>query len=96
MTTNQALIWRRLGTPTKADRYAPGPFAFHDTDHTLAQLRAAEDSLDFTARLVLTEELKDLPFGAVWEEFCARLGCPTGRDLIGQLDAYQASVAGRG
>ncbi len=31
----------RLGTPPKADRYAPGPFAFHDTEHTLGQIAAA-------------------------------------------------------
>lgn len=60
------------------------------------QLRAAEDSLDFTARLTLTEEFKDLPFGAIWAEFCERRETPTGLALISELDAYQASVAARG
>ncbi len=59
------------------------------------QLRAAEDALDFTARLTLTEELKDLPYGAVWNEFCARNNVPTGLKLISDLDAYQASVMDR-
>ncbi|MBO6791885.1 MAG: L-rhamnose isomerase [Dinoroseobacter sp.] len=59
------------------------------------QLRTAEDKLDFTARFVMTEELKDLPYGAIWSEFCARNDAPTGSALIAQLDAYQASVAGR-
>ena len=61
-----------------------------------AQLKAAEERLDHTARLLLTEEVKDLPFAAVWAEFCAREDRPTGQALIGALDRYQASVAGRG
>lgn len=59
------------------------------------RLRAAEDRLDFTTRLALTEQFKDLPFGAVWDEFCARHDRPTGLPLINELDRYQASVAGR-
>ena len=61
-----------------------------------ARLKAAEERLDHTARLLLTEEVKDLPFAAVWAEFCAREDRPTGQALIGALDRYQASVAGRG
>ena len=61
-----------------------------------AQLKAAEEKLDFTTRLVLTEELKDLPFAAVWAEFCDRNEVPVGQALAAELDAYQASVAGRG
>ncbi|WP_305984566.1 L-rhamnose isomerase [Roseibium sp. MMSF_3544] len=62
----------------------------------LKQLSEAETALDFTKRLVLTEELKDLPFGAVWEEFCNRHNRPTGAALLGELGAYQESVADRG
>lgn len=61
-----------------------------------ARLKAAEERLDFTTRLVLTEELKDLPYGAVWAEFCTRQGVPAGAPLAAELDAYQASVAHRG
>lgn len=60
------------------------------------QLRAAEDKLDFTTRLTMTEEFKDLPFGGVWAEFCSRLGTPSGRTLVVELDAYQSRVASRG
>ena len=34
--------------------------------------KTAENALDFTARLILTEKLKDLPYGAIWAEFCTR------------------------
>lgn len=61
-----------------------------------ARLRGAEDALDFTARLVVTEELKDLPYGAIWSEFCARAGVPTGQSLHIALTDYQNAVASRG
>jgi L-rhamnose isomerase len=59
------------------------------------RLKSAEAALDYTTRLVLTEEAKDLPFGAVWAEVCARANMPTGAALLSDLDAYQASVRGR-
>lgn len=60
------------------------------------RLLTAEQSLDFTTRFVLTEEIKDLPFGAVWAEFCTRMDVPAGAPLISDLDSYQSSVASRG
>lgn len=62
----------------------------------LDRLRQAETALDFTTRLTMTEEFKDLPFGDVWSEFCRRSDRPTGLSLIRELDAYQGSVSGRG
>lgn len=59
-------------------------------------LKAAEAQLDFTTRLVLTEETKDLPFAAIWSEFCTRADVPTGQPLMAGLNAYQAKVATRG
>ncbi|MDW4498802.1 L-rhamnose isomerase [Sulfitobacter sp. D35] len=61
-----------------------------------AALQEAEARFDFTARLAMTEEAKDLPFGAVWAEFCARQDVPEGRTLIAEMDRYQSSVADRG
>ena len=61
----------------------------------LARRKAAEERLGHTARLLLTEEVKGLPFAAALAEFCAREDRPTGQALIGALDRYQASVAGR-
>jgi len=39
-------------------------------------LQAAEADFDFTKRLVMTEELKALPWAAVWKEFCDRNEVP--------------------
>ncbi|MEL6644158.1 MAG: L-rhamnose isomerase [Pseudomonadota bacterium] len=60
------------------------------------KLKQAEHALDFTKRLILTEELKDLPFGAVWDQFCTRHDVPTGLALAQSLERYQQSVSGRG
>ena len=61
----------------------------------LEHLKSAENNLDFTTRFMMTEEIKDLPFGTVWNEFCARLDVPTGLSLLQKLDGYQSKVAGR-
>lgn len=39
-------------------------------------LRDAEHSFDFTRRLSLMEELKTMPWTAVWDEYCERSGVP--------------------
>ena len=39
-------------------------------------LREAEYRFDFTKRLVMMEELKSLPWQAVWEEYCTRKDVP--------------------
>ena len=59
-------------------------------------LKSAEQSLDYTTRLMVTEEFKDMPFGAIWDEFTARDNAPNGLALIKELDRYQSSVSGRG
>ena len=41
-----------------------------------AELQKAEWDFDFTKRLVMTEELKAMPWSAVWNEYCARSDVP--------------------
>lgn len=62
----------------------------------LSRLKDAETRLDFTARLTMTEELKDLPYGSIWKEFCARQQAPVGQTLINELEVYQTAVSARG
>lgn len=61
-----------------------------------ARLKAAEAARDHTTRLLLTEELRDLPFAAVWAEHCERQSVPLGAGLIADLERYQSHVAARG
>lgn len=60
------------------------------------RLKSAENNLDYTSRFVVSEEIKDLPYAAVWNEFCDRMEVARGLNLISELNLYQESVAGRG
>ena len=46
------------------------------------RLRAAEAAGDFTRRLALLEDSKMLPFGPVWDYYCATLRRPASRGLV--------------
>jgi L-rhamnose isomerase len=51
---------------------------------------------DYSGRLGLQEELKTMPFSAVWNVYCLRKGVPMGMDFIGEIKAYeQSELAGR-
>jgi L-rhamnose isomerase len=58
-------------------------------------LREFEAAGDYTGRLALLEQLKALPFGAVWDEHCRRLGAPAGADWLPEVRAYERDVLAR-
>ena len=57
-----------------------------------AKLRAVEAAGDFTARLTLLEELKSMPFGAVWDEHCRRSDVPIGAAWLEEVRGYERTV----
>jgi L-rhamnose isomerase len=56
------------------------------------QLREMEVAGDFTGRLALLEELKGLPFGAVWDAYCLKQGVPVGVGFLDEIRAYEKQV----
>jgi L-rhamnose isomerase len=56
-------------------------------------LREAEANGNFTARLALLEEAKSLPWGAVWDEFCARNDVPAGAQWLAEAESYGQQTA---
>ncbi len=46
-------------------------------------------------KLALMEELKTLPFGAIWDELCLRAEVPVGRSWIDSMDSYEETVLSR-
>jgi len=58
----------------------------------IAQLRGLEVSGDYTGRLALLEELKGLPFGAVWDYFCLQQGVPVGVSFMDEIRDYEEGV----
>ena len=59
------------------------------------QLRELEVAGDYTARLVLLEELKGMPFGAVWDYFCLQQGVPVGISFLDKIRAYEKQELAR-
>jgi len=55
-------------------------------------IRAAEVARDFTTRLVLQEEARSLPFGAVWDYYCATRDVPVGDQWLSDVKAYETNV----
>jgi L-rhamnose isomerase len=53
------------------------------------QMRQFEQAGDYTARLALLEELKGMPFGAVWDAFCLRQNVPVGPSFLDEIRAYE-------
>ena len=56
------------------------------------KLRALEAEGDHTARLALLEELKAMPFGAVWDEHCRRHETPVGATWLDEVRRYEREV----
>ena len=53
------------------------------------ELRRLEVSADYTGRLALLEELKGLPFAAVWDYYCLKQGVPVGMAYMDEIRAYE-------
>ena len=52
-------------------------------------LSAYEKEGDFTSRLGLQEELKSMPFSAVWDAYCTRKEVPAGMDMMAEIKDYE-------
>lgn len=55
-------------------------------------LREMELAGDFFGRLALLEELKGLPFGVVWDWYCAKMDVPIGREWILKIRDHENRV----
>jgi L-rhamnose isomerase len=56
------------------------------------KLRELENAGDFTSRLAMMEELKTLPFGAVWDEYCRMQNTPVGTAWLDEVKGYERKV----
>ena len=55
-------------------------------------LREYEEKGEYFQRLALLEELKTLPFGAIWNYFCARNNVLVGNTWIKEVEKYENEV----
>ena len=62
----------------------------------VADMQAMEKAGDFTTRLAMLEELKSMPFGAVWDYYCLQNDVPVGISFMDVIRQYEKDVlAGR-
>ena len=59
------------------------------------RLRQMENEGDFTSRLAMLEELKTLPFPAVWDYYCLQADVPPGETWLQDVKAYEKDVLSR-
>lgn len=55
-------------------------------------LKKMELQNDFTSRMVITEELKDFPYGDVWNYFCEQNGVPVGLEWLNEVQDYEKNT----
>ncbi len=55
-------------------------------------LRQYENDGDYTGRLALLEELKSLPFGAIWDQYCLLQEVPVGMAFMDDIRDYERRV----
>ncbi len=53
------------------------------------EMKKLQDNADFTKLMVLTEELKTLPLGDVFDEYCKRAGVPCGMAWYDEVIKYE-------
>lgn len=63
--------------------------ALLEPSHLLEQAEAAGD---YTTRLALMEEFKNLPINAVWNALCLQTGVPVNTDWLTSLKQYEEAV----
>ena len=56
------------------------------------KLRDFENAGDFTSRLAMLEELKTLPFGAVWDYYCLKADVGVGADWLKAVKDYESGI----
>jgi L-rhamnose isomerase len=56
------------------------------------ELKNLELNGDYTQRLVLLEELKTMPWPAVWDHYCAQKDVPIGMDWLAGVNKYEKDV----
>ena len=57
-----------------------------------ARLKALQDGNEFSELMMLQEELKTLPFGAVWERWCDTEDVPADESWFDVIRQYEREV----
>lgn len=81
----------RIGAYITGTRAAQKAFliAMLEPTKTLVEM---EEKGQYFERLAMLEELKTMPFAAVWDYYCMQEGVPVGADYIAEVQQYEKEV----
>ena len=57
-----------------------------------AEMKKLQDEGNWTKLMVIQEEMKTMPFGEVWEEYCRECGKPADGEWFPVIEKYEAEV----
>ena len=81
----------RIGAYVTGTRAALKAFLIAMLEPVKDMIKLEEDGKNFE-RLVMLEELKTMPFGAVWDYYCLQEKVPVGHNYIAEIQDYEKSV----
>jgi len=81
----------RIGAYVVGTRAAQKAFLIAMLEPTKQLVEMEEKGQNFE-RLAMLEELKTLPFSAVWDYYCLQEDVPVGSDYIGEIQNYEKEV----
>jgi len=55
-------------------------------------MKKLQDTDQFTELMVRQEEMKTLPFGGIWDEYCRRCGAPVDGEWFPVVQKYEQDV----
>lgn len=58
----------------------------------VAHMKSLQENSQFTQLLVLSEELKTLPFGDIWEHYCQLQQVPATKEWLAEVEQYEKEV----
>ncbi|MFV0290079.1 MAG: L-rhamnose isomerase [Mangrovibacterium sp.] len=81
----------RIGAYVTGTRAAQKAFLIAMLEPT-STLVKYEENAQYFERLAMLEELKTMPFAAVWDYYCLQEGVPVGMDYIAEVQQYEKDV----
>ncbi|WP_340114884.1 L-rhamnose isomerase [Maribellus mangrovi] len=81
----------RIGAYVTGTRAAQKAFLIAALEPTADLVKLEEAGKNFE-RLAMLEELKTMPFSAVWDYYCLQEEVPVGADYIGEIQEYEEEV----
>ena len=61
-------------------------------EKVVEQMKELQDQEDFSKLMMISEEMKSYPFGAVWDHYCESEGVPVREAWYTEVEAYEKNI----